>query len=252
MRAESSLTFREFVMGEPVPLAEIQATVLEFLRHRDDAAVFGAQAVNAYVDEPRMTQDVDILSPRAAAVAEELRATLASRFDIAVRAGGRAYRLYQVRKPKNRHLADVRQVDTLPPTRRLGDVLVVSPEELVAGKVLAYHRRKGKPKSGTDWRDLAVLLLAFPELKVGDGPVRERLEAAGAADAVFKTWAELVAQEPLRTTTSSDRGWRDGSVFYSAFSVKTSSSRPLLKSTVSWPFSFQASRFVLSSFGTSV
>ena len=34
---------------------------------RDDAAVFGAQAVNAYVDQPRMTQDVDILSPRAAA-----------------------------------------------------------------------------------------------------------------------------------------------------------------------------------------
>ena len=31
-------------------------------------------------------------------------------------------------------------------------------------------RRHGTPKSGTDWRDLAVLLLAFPELKTELGP----------------------------------------------------------------------------------
>jgi hypothetical protein len=58
-----TLTFREFVMNEPLPLASIQNAVLEFLRDRDDGVVFGAQAVNAYVTEPRMTQDVD--SPRA-------------------------------------------------------------------------------------------------------------------------------------------------------------------------------------------
>lgn len=199
MRGESSLTFREFIMREPVPLAEIQAAVLEFLRRRDDAAVFGAQAVNAYVDEPRMTQDVDILSPHAAEIAEELRAVLADRFNIALRvreiSSGRAYRLYQVRKPRNRHLADVRQVDALPPTRRHEEVLVVTPEELVASKVLAYHRRRGKPKAGTDWRDLAMLLLAFPELKVAAGPVRERLLAARADDRALATWEELVAQE---------------------------------------------------------
>jgi len=186
-------------MREPVPLAEIQAAVLEFLRHRDDAAVFGAQAVNAYVDEPRMTQDVDILSPRAAEIVEELRAVLADRFNIALRVreigGGRAYRLYQVRKPRNRHLVDVRQVDALPPTRRHEEVLVVSPEELVASKVLAYHRRRGKPKAGTDWRDVAMLLLTFPELKVAAGPVRERLLAARADDRALATWEELVAQE---------------------------------------------------------
>ena len=38
-------------MRERIPLATVQDAVLEFLRGRDDAAVFGAQAVNAYVDE---------------------------------------------------------------------------------------------------------------------------------------------------------------------------------------------------------
>src|SRR3954468_2005554 len=85
MFGDGSLTLREFAMREPLPLARIQDAVLEFLRHRDDAALFGAQAVNAYVDEPRMTQDVDILSPRAAELAEELRSHIAATFHIAVR-----------------------------------------------------------------------------------------------------------------------------------------------------------------------
>ena len=40
-----TLTFQEFMMGESLPLATIQQAVLEFLRGRDDAVVFGAQAV---------------------------------------------------------------------------------------------------------------------------------------------------------------------------------------------------------------
>ena len=65
MFGDGSLTFREFAMREPHPLAVIHDAVLEFLRGRDDAVLFGAQAVNAYVAEPRMTQDVDIASTRA-------------------------------------------------------------------------------------------------------------------------------------------------------------------------------------------
>ena len=67
MLGDGVLAFREFAMQEPLPLATIQDAVLEFLRNRDDAVLFGAQAVNAYVDAWRMTEDVDILSPRAAA-----------------------------------------------------------------------------------------------------------------------------------------------------------------------------------------
>jgi hypothetical protein len=58
MFGDGSLTLREFAMKEPLPRAKVHDAVLEFLRNRDDAALFSAQAVNAYVDEPRMTQGV--------------------------------------------------------------------------------------------------------------------------------------------------------------------------------------------------
>ena len=123
MFGDGSLTFREFIMREPHPLAVIQDAILEFLRGRDDAVLYGAQAVNAYVDEPRMTQDVDIASTRALELAEELRRFLNQKFHIAVRVRevreGLTYRIYQVRKPKNRHLVDVRPVEELPPAQRV-------------------------------------------------------------------------------------------------------------------------------------
>ena len=202
MFGDGSLTFREFVMREPHPLATIHDAVLDFLRGRDDAALYGAQAVNAYVDESRMTQDVDILSPRASELAEEICEFLHQRFHIAVRVRqvkeGIGYRIYQVRKPKNRHLVDVRQEDSLPPTQRMEEVLVLEPVELVSGKVIAMVQRKGKPKSGTDWRDLAQLFLVFPELKAETGAVRDRLERAvseGADAKVLEAWQELAIQE---------------------------------------------------------
>jgi hypothetical protein len=197
--SEGMLTFREFAMSEPVPLATIHGAVLEFLRGREDAVLFGAQAVNAYVDEPRMTQDVDIASTRAEELAGEIRDYLNTRLRIAIRVreirGGIGYRIYQVRKPKNRHLVDVRPVEVLPPANRLSEILVVTPAELIAGKVNAYQSRRGKPKSGTDWRDLAMLLLAFPELKAFNSEVRARLDANKADAKVLAVWKELVDQE---------------------------------------------------------
>lgn len=194
-----TLTFTEFAMKEPLPLATIQNSVLEFLRDRDDGVVFGAQAVNAYVGEPRMTQDVDLLSTRAKDLAEELRDHLLQQFHISVRVReigeGRGYRLYQIRKSGNRHLIDVRPVDSLPPAQRVEGVLVMAPAELIASKVISYHRRKGKPKSGTDWRDIAMLLLQFPEFKSETGAVLDCLRAAGAEQQVLEVWRELVAQE---------------------------------------------------------
>jgi len=85
MFGDGALTFREFAMREPLPLATIHDAVLDFLRGRDDAALYGAQAVNAYVDEPRMTQKVDIMSTRGKALAEEIRRLLNERFKIATR-----------------------------------------------------------------------------------------------------------------------------------------------------------------------
>jgi len=199
MFGDGSLTLREFAMKEPLPLAEVHDAVLNFLRNRDDAALFGAQAVNAYVDEPRMTQDVDILSTRAAELAEEVRSHLAAEFHIAVRvrsvAQGKGFRVYQLREPKNRHLVDVRQVDDLPPTQLVADVRVPIPEELIAQKLISLCSRLGQPKADTDRRDLKVLLLAFPHLKSEEGLVLDRLNAAHADDQALAEWCELVATE---------------------------------------------------------
>jgi hypothetical protein len=193
------VTFREFMMQEPLPLATIQQAVLEFLRDRDDVVIFGAQAVNAYVDEPRMTQDLDLISTHADEVAQALCDHLHRRFRIAVRvrrAGdGRGLRIFQVRKSGNRHLVDLRSVEMLPPAERIAGVLVMEPAELIASKVIAYQRRRGQPKAGSDWRDLAMLLLTFPALKHDPGPVTERLHAAAVDPATLATWQDLVAQD---------------------------------------------------------
>lgn len=199
MFGDGPLMFKEFVMGEAIPLAKIHAVVIDFLRGRNDAVLFGAQAVNAYIDEVRATQDVDVMSTRAAELAEEIRKHLNDTLHIAARVrnvrDGLGYRVYQLRKPENRHLVDVRPVDAFPPSQNVEGVIVVSPPELIANKVVALHARQGTPKSGTDWRDIAVLVLAFPELKSEDGAVAERLRSAGADAAVMARWNDIVRQD---------------------------------------------------------
>lgn len=193
------LTFQEFIMQEQLPLATVQNAILQFLRNRDDVVVFGAQAVNAYVGEPRMTQDIDLLSPRAEELAEELRAYLSQQFHIAVRirevGEGRGYRLYQAQKSGNRHLVDLRSVKSLPRAQRIEQVLIMAPAELIASKVVSYYQRRGKPKAGTDWRDLAMLLLKFPELKRNASLVVDCLMASGANPTILAVWQEIVATE---------------------------------------------------------
>lgn len=160
--------------------------------------MFGAQAVNAYVNEPRMTQDIDLLSTRAQDLAEDLREYLNQRFHIALRvckvADGKGFRLYQIRQDGNRHLIDLRAVDALPATQIIGEIQVLTPAELVVSKVISYQARRGKPKSGTHWRDLAMLLLTFPELKTEQGIVGDNLKRTNNKEALA-VWRELVKQE---------------------------------------------------------
>ncbi len=207
------LTFREFVMKEELPLASIHAAVFEFLRDRNDALIFGAQAVNAYVDEPRMTQDVDLMSTRAAELSSELCEYLKKRFYIAVRVrkirGGKGFRIYQILKSGNRHLVDLRAVKKLPAAQRIEQVLVMAPAELVASKVISYYQRRGKPKSGTDWRDIAMLLLAFPDFKQMNSPVTAHLQAVGVKPPIMAVWEEFVKQEiqSLEEEDDEDEWW---------------------------------------------
>jgi hypothetical protein len=192
-----TITFREFAMREPLPSATIQSAILEFLRGRDDVVLFGAQAVNAYTKEPRMTQDVDLLSTRAKELAKELREHLMQKFHIAVRVrevgGGKGFRLYQVRKEGS--LVNVQLIERLPQAERIEDVLVLSPAELIASKIISYYSRKGRPKSGTDWRDLAMLLLTFPQLKNENSEVAECLRRRNRSEDVLQVWQSLAKQE---------------------------------------------------------
>ena len=75
----------------------------------------------------------------------------------------------------------------------------MSPPVLIAHKVIAYHARRGQPKAGTDWRDLAMLLLTFPELKKEKGAVSEALKLLGAKEDVMETWRGLAIQELIES-----------------------------------------------------
>lgn len=201
------LTFQEFAVHEPLPLSKIQGAVLEFLQGRDDAVLFGAQAVNAYVSEPRATQDVDIISTRAREFAEELRGHLSELFHIAVRVReikDKGLRIYQVRKGGNRHLVDVRIETVFPDTEVIERIRVMSPVELIASKVTSYRSRFGQAKSWSDRRDLTVLLQRFPELKIREGEVENLLGSQGAEPDAIEFWHELVDQDFAITDEDSD------------------------------------------------
>lgn len=193
------LTFQEFMTHETLPLSQIHGAVLEFLQGRDDAVLFGAYAVNAYVSEPRMTQDVDLLSTNAEDFAEELREHLSNKFEIAVRvrkvANGKGFRVYQKRKEGNRHLVDVRLISDFPATEIIENISILSPVELIASKIVSYQSRKGQPKAGTDWRDLAFLLLKFPELKTEKGEIFKILKLRNANNKTLESWREIVRQD---------------------------------------------------------
>ena len=183
-------------MHETLPLSKIQEAILELLQGREDAVLFGAQAVNAYVSEPRMTQDVDLLSTRAKELAEELRLFLSEKFHIAVRirevAEGKGFRVYQLRSEGNRHLVDLRAIESLPNTETIENIKVLSPVELIVSKVISYHSRRGNPKAGTDYRDLGMLLLRFADLKE---EVTKLLQAKNVGEAILETWVEIEHQD---------------------------------------------------------
>jgi hypothetical protein len=194
---DAPLTFREFMTREELPLATVFRDVLTWLGGRKDAVLFGAQAVNAWCEPARMTADVDLLSTDAKGLAEALREHLSSTFRVSVRVrevvpGG--FRIYQIRKPKNRHLVDVRQVAELPAFRAVEGAQVAVPSELVAMKVLSMAERGGKEKGISDRLDVHRLLNAFPELREDDGVVAVRLRALGAKEAALALWRTLVQE----------------------------------------------------------
>jgi hypothetical protein len=154
-----------------------------------------------------MTQDINLLALEAESLAAAIQVYLSETFYIAVRVrsvkDSLGYRVYQIQRSGNRHLLDIRQVDQLPPSQTIEGILVMAPVALIASKVIAYQQRRGKPKAGTDWRDLAMLLLQFPELKTSSGLVLDRLQQVNASQAVIDLWQEIV-NTPIEPETEDD------------------------------------------------
>ncbi len=195
------LNLREYVTHETIPLADIQRAVGAFLSGRRDVVVFGAQAVNAYVDvkHVRATSDVDVISTNAAKVAEEIRAHLSAKFHIAARVRtmtkrGAGFRVYQLMKPQNRPLVDVRQEARLPSATSRGGVRFVEPVTLIAMKIVSYAARRHQIKGDTDRVDIRRLLAKFPELRKLRGDVTTKLLSGGASEAVLGIWYDFVRE----------------------------------------------------------
>ena len=201
---EFPLSFREFAMASELPLAEIHRQVMKFLQERSDVALFGAQAVNVYVDIPRMTQDVDVMAISAEGFSTELCSFLHESLRIAVRvrtvASGKGFRVYQLVAPSNRHLVDVRQVSELPPCQTVEGILVVQPAELMALKLISMSMRTNTPKGLTDQADLMRLILAFPEHRSIEGVVSNALQGLGAPTQAYDAWKSLVENRILPDT----------------------------------------------------
>lgn len=153
-----------------------------------------------------MTEDVDLVSTSAAELAESIRGRLAERFHIAMRvrevAEGKAFRIDQVRKPRNRHIADVRSVESLPPHRIIEGVRVMAPGPLAAMKAIAVNARSGREKGLSDRLDRSRLLRAIPELRE-DARIAELAAAHGVGAAALAEWRALAAS-PLEADDDDD------------------------------------------------
>ena len=205
------LTATEYHMREPLPLSDVHESIFDFCRGREDAVLFGAQAVNLYTGAPRMTQDVDVLTDRPAELAEELKEHLHNHFGIAVRSlrlgSGRAFRIYQVRAEGNRHFADLRQtVLPLDEVTERDGIRYVPVDILVAMKVIALSQRRFSPKGATDLADLRRLLLTRPELRSEVGAVSRALALLDAGTEALAQWRDLLA-EPIVSDEEADANY---------------------------------------------
>lgn len=72
---------------------------------------------------------------------------------------------------------------------------IIAPPDLIASEIISYYQQRGKPKSGTDWRDLAMLFLTFPELKQESSTVLNCLLSLEINEKILELWRELVQME---------------------------------------------------------
>jgi hypothetical protein len=205
------LTATELFMHEPVPIHRVQEAIFAFCRGRADVVVFGAQAVNVHAPVARMTQDVDLFSAHPREVADALAQAVGDQLHIALRvrevSPGKGFRVYQVRREGNRHLADVRLAEfSLDDSIERDGIRFVSLPTVVALKLRALAKRRLAPKGATDLADLRRLLIAHPELRMKTGAVADAISRTRGGEDASRAWHELLEQ-PIITDEDVDEGY---------------------------------------------
>jgi len=135
--------------------------VLEFLRGPRRPLFFLERRLLTPTSPSAHESGHDLVSTRAAELARSCREHLAnvSMLPFACERLAKTKDIASFKfRNRNRHLVDLRKVESLPHAERIEDVLVNLSADLIAQKVISYHGRRGQPKAGTDWRDLAMLL----------------------------------------------------------------------------------------------
>jgi hypothetical protein len=75
------------------------------------------------------------------------------------------------------------------------NVSVVTPQELLANRLMTLRRRVQSPVSGIDRCDIARLLIRFLELRLANGPIIDRLRELTADEVVLALWRTIVSEE---------------------------------------------------------
>ena len=168
-------------------------------RLRDCAELVSDFADAARTLGPKLGPVLYQLPPNLKADLPLLRDFLNQRFHIAVRVRdvreGLGYRIYQVQKPKNRHLVDLRPVAEMPPAQRVNEVLVVTPPEL-------RHETWFNEETYAALREAGAALCVAESEDLATPPVRTasfgyfRLRRLDYDESALRKWAEIVKELP--------------------------------------------------------
>lgn len=200
MFGDGSLSFQEFIAKEPHPIWVVQDVIFEALENRVDVVMTGSHAVNAYVDEARWAEDVDVLARDTKAVAQQLADYIEARLPMELEVTHAVKRdaliVRQANRDRGRRFVHVHEVAEFPAYRVIQGVRVLEPAITVAHKMLTLARRWSSATAGIDRRDVAYMLLAFPEFKNMEGPVSDAFAELEASPKTMELWKEIV-EAPL-------------------------------------------------------
>lgn len=154
------MTVRDF--NKPFLLLEnVQKFLLNYIFGRKDIVLFGAHAVNVYVDteDIRYTSDIDLLSVEPKELASEIAEAIKEKFNIKVKIVNERFFYSIWDKTNKRKLADITFTSELPAFIKVNGIQVLTLQQLIEKKkaAIACPSRKTN-KRFQDQADLYLLL----------------------------------------------------------------------------------------------